>query len=221
MTKAVPDGRAELLAFQEPIFEQAMQDGKSFDEAVALAKSEPWPTGLTKTTACNVRFYESVPEDKEAEKRKREERARLAKAEKAERARKKALKRYTPETDAMKVTIHHLDSELQIVRSEIAWEGARLCFASRVLGRTDVVTSNGERLSEDGFKVLLSELTHLNHLGNRIQYMKASDEVLEAIRLPLAQRQLFGAAKDRGLSDAEALAIAKGITTMVSTQEQE
>ena len=47
--------------------------------------------------------------------------------------------------------------------------------------------------------------------GKRIAYadLDISDEVRQATRLPLHQRKLFGAAKDRGMSDADALAFAK------------
>jgi hypothetical protein len=73
-----------------------------------------------------------LPEDKEGEKIKRAERARQAEQEKAERKRAKdeqvARDRYNPETDAVKVTVQHVDRAGHVSREEIEMEGARYPF---------------------------------------------------------------------------------------------
>lgn len=219
---------ARLLKFQMPIYRQAIADKKPFGEAVALAKNVPWPEGLKTSSLLEITTHEFTEEekrardeiareDKEGEKRKREERARQAaedKArEKAERLRSKALKTYNVETDALRVKTFSVTNP---DHPEITFEGTPLHFASRIFERIDMVTQEGERISlmDKGGNVLcakVADLSRVDHMGRRITPVRLdiSDEVRQAIQLPLIQRKAFGAAKDRGLSDADALAFAK------------
>jgi hypothetical protein len=192
---------AELLEFQMPIFHQAINDKKSFDDALAIAQGVPWPEGLSKANLISFAFCPCLPQDAEEEKRKRaarledakrasrkrkdfEKMQRAAKAWDAKLADKAARDKVNPPLppgcmDRYTYTTHYCDSAGNVLRTETQ----------------DVHV--GKPIGPDGKPFTLS-------------YCDVSPEVRQAIFLPLHQRRVFGAAIDRGLSEADALAIAKG-----------
>jgi hypothetical protein len=195
----------EMLEFRKPIFDQAMMVGKSLDEALALADCEPWPAGMTRANLIRFKFttYPSLPEDQEEEKRKQAE--RLADAKRAARKQKdfEKMKKVAKAWEAKladKAARDKANPPLPPGCMDAYTYTTRYCDSAGNVIRTEtqevhIVTPIGP----DGKPFVPS-------------YSDSSPEVRQAIFLPLHQRRLFGAAIDRGLSEADALAIAKGRT---------